>query len=191
MRATHNSPRDERRVQFPIEDDEDRFGLRCVDPGRGGYIADLEGWEQDVIRRYQPFRRRYMMRRQTENGVEETHALGLLRDINDVDKHRRLTKVIFPPTSFVKADIAVGLIADAHIRMSREQHRGAMIAGLVDENSSLFWAQMNWSNNDEIEHAGYIVPEIAFADGTNPIEMLNGVAPVIVELIREFDPVAG
>jgi hypothetical protein len=73
----------ERRIQFPIEDNPATFKGRCTDPGRRGWIADLHPDDQAIIERFQVYNR--LNEHLPTGGLRRPfrHTLGLLRDLSD------------------------------------------------------------------------------------------------------------
>lgn len=186
LKATNGSPPNERRIQFPIEDGESTFRERCSAKNRSGYIADLDPGDQTIIGEFQPCDRRYSVYRA---GLT-VHPLGLLRDLNDTDKHRLLTRTIFAPTNIQKAGMEVGLIMYSHIALSKQAYGGAIFANPVELNANLFWAHMPWAKDVHVEVAGYILPQVALPDGLDPVKAIDWMADTVVQVIRKFDPLA-
>lgn len=171
---------DERRVQFPIEDDAARFERRCDTRNphdRGAWIADLRKKDQAVLERFQPY-----------NEVEgQQHPFAALRELSATDKHRLLSPVVIPPTRIEKANLMLGQLVNEHVRRSRAEF-GRIKSDYVKLGAELFHARLPDTLAFQMDVAGYIVPHLTFRSGnTSIVAAIDTMSVLAAELIGEFD----
>jgi len=181
---TDGNVRNERQVQFPIEDTEEAFNARCA-LGRGGWLAEVHPDHQAIIERSQPY---HGIDQETMMMGLDFHALAMLRDLSNMDKHRLLATVMIPPTSlefvghmpllFLLMGMAQRLfrfesaIEMKPIELGAEISRGKFFQSAVGQ---------------ETDMAGYIRPEITLPEGRSVLIVLDRIAAVVVKVISEFE----
>lgn len=152
------------------------------------WLWQLRDDDRDIIERYQGYHR---IDEQLAVGPY-FHPLVMLRDLDEMDKHRLLNAVAIPSNS-------VSLEGDAA--------RTVFMFGILDTTESLFAGDASDFEAKPVElgtvvartrkippleteeqHSGYMAPVVALAEGRSAVQVLDKVAATVANVIREFEP---
>lgn len=179
----HLTAAQERRVQFPIEDEPAAFERRCAGPRAAGWIADVHPDDQAILKRFQVFNR-------IDGYLREPyiHPLGALRDLSNHDKHRLVTTVGAAPATAHGVATDASLIIKGHIERSLSE-TGTIRTRYAELGAELFRAVMpDWTGERDVEVAGYVAPQICLETGRPVIETIDRIGPIVTKVVREFVP---
>jgi hypothetical protein len=186
----------ERRVQFPIEDDPGMFDRRC----KATNIRDQRAWtgelsidDQQVLERYQPYHATQwdaVAEGQQKTSGSHCGFLYALREISDPDKHRLPEAVLIPPVRFDKVDPGASMIVNGHLRRQRDTGERS-VPVTVEAGTEMFWCKMPGWPETNMNVIGYLTPLVAIQVGhlLQVIPTLDQVVRIIHLLISEFDPI--
>lgn len=180
LKNTDGNVIDQRRIQFPIESGKESFKNRCTATGRSGYIADLHPDDRAIIKRFQPCW-----------SNEEGQFLGVLRDLNDADKHRLVAQLTVPGNYIHGGDERVEAIMRVFFESNDLASTQRQISS-IELGTELYRATMpDWPETN-VDMAGYIVPVITLRDSGNPPRLvgatLNLMSNAVFNVLSEFSP---
>jgi hypothetical protein len=184
LRNTNGQIKNERRIQFPIEDDPIVYERRCratSDKDVGGWIAELSASDQDIIREFQPYR-----------SNQEGQYLRLIRDVNDADKHRVLIRVGIAANYIHNADERIQTIAAAFMQT---HGLDAMLQSVIapELGTELYGAVIpDWPETN-VHVAGYVLPMLILVDTARPLPYAVGkalafMAEAVGNILYKFSP---
>ena len=188
----------ERRVQFPIEDDPTVFKTRCEATGardRRGWIAELAADDQKILERYQPYHGKEgdpAAEDQVRTCGSNCSFLYILRDISDPDNHRLPQPVLIPPVRLDKVDPAVAMIMEGHMRRQRDTGERSLPI-TIEAGTEICWCKMpGWPETD-MDMAGHVTPLVAIQVGQlfQVVPTLDQTARIVRLLLGEFDTTLG
>jgi hypothetical protein len=186
-----------RGTMFFIDDDADTID------GRGArWLSQVSADDRKVLRAYQGDQR-----------IDDDLALYpdlnpmiVLRDLDDADKHRRLNTMMFPISSFSPdSEVArfIAMTGSIHLTKGFSTERAMFedipveldaVVARLKTSTDASGSMVMWLDNTmrpletEEEFAGYVLPEIALAEGWPVVGALDKIAALVVNVIREFEP---
>jgi len=182
------TPEQQRKVQFPIFDCEKDFRRKC-------YLGDIAPEHRKIIEKLQPYHG--LAGRPDSWSGPYIHQLALLRDLDNMDKHRILTPTLAVPWSsefFSPAE-------DDNLRMiiyqGLRQHVESLMSGQpphlggdrLEAGTVVLRATMpRRILKQEVNMAGYVTPMIHLPEGRPLIPTLDRLSDfVMVDIIRRFE----
>lgn len=188
LRNTNGNVRNERRVQFPIEDSLEGFERRCEDTRRG-WLFEVNPDDRAIIERYQG---RHRVHEEVSVGLY-FHPLVMLRDLSDSDKHRLLPTMMVPSSGQELLGGPGGM--PFFLLMARTMQEMSQLEApkieRVELNTEIARVQLgDRAGQQDLDMAGYVAPVIALAEGRPVVAVIDKIVAVVVKVIREFDPIA-
>ncbi|MEX2598510.1 MAG: hypothetical protein WD533_02530, partial [Dehalococcoidia bacterium] len=168
-----------RRLAFPITDSEKLWKSEAY------RLRELTPDDAAVVQWYQPYEA--LLRAGQPPGART--LLGMLRDLDDWDKHRLLTTVAVPDAGLADPHPQAMAIWTAHAFTLLSQP-GAL--PLIPVELGTVLARTKFPDGVrlvDMDMAGYVAGRIHLADGNRDvIEVLDGLAERVTEIVRRFAP---
>jgi hypothetical protein len=180
------APKQQRKVQFPIFDKEEDFHRKC-------YLGDIAPEHRKIIEELQPYHG--LAGRPDSWSGSYIHQLALLRDLDNMDKHRMLTPILAVPWSSQFFSLTDSL--RTIINQGLNQHVESLMSGQTPHLGSdrlevgsvvLRAAIPRRILEQEVNMAGYVTPMIHLPDGRPLIPTLDRLAAFVVYILHEFEP---
>jgi hypothetical protein len=152
-------------------------------PAQKYRLAEIHPSYHAIIERFQPYNR---IAEGLSIGGGYFHSFRLLRDLNDTDKHRLLTPVLFPirgvgGTEECHLIFNLGIQQDPQLMFkSRPIKLGAEVIGAILPRGVTI---------PDMEMAGYVAITIALPEGWAVQHVVERIAALTIKVIREFEPI--
>jgi hypothetical protein len=166
-----------RQVQFSICDSAKAFA-------ENGRLNGIDSSHIAIIERFQPYSG---LNRNNSFGIP-FHPLTTLRDLTNTDKHRLPIELIIP-TNVLEAEHESFL--DVHVagtfqRLARGEFIGPFPLKLGTE---IVRAKLPAGSLEaDVDVAGYVIPQVALAEGHAVLDITAAIAAVVIKIVCEFEP---
>ena len=174
-----------------------------VDAGNKRWLRQLSCTDRKILRPYQGDERIH----DQLSLYPDLNPMVVLRDLDDADNHRRLNTIMLPVTGASSLSEAAGFIGwtgtveltkgfstERAMFEDRPVELNAVVARLKVADPALgnFKPILGFTGmpalEAEEEFAGYVLPEIAIAEGWPVVGTLDKIPAIVVKIIREFEP---
>jgi len=184
------TPQQERAVQFPISDSEEKFRKK-----RDRYLGYIAPEHRTIIEGLQPYHG--LAGRPDSWSGPYIHQLALLRNLSDTDKHRMLTPILAVPWSSEFFSPAGDDNLSMIINQGLNQHVKSLMSGqplhLGGDHLKVGTIILRATIPErilehEVDMAGYVTSMIHLADGRPLVPTLDRLADFVVYVLRQFEP---
>ena len=182
---TNGSIRNERALQFPIDDTPKGFERNAH-----RYLREVHPDHVAIIERFQPYHG--TGGRPDGWSGPYIHQLALLRDLSDTDKHRLLNIILAVPNQ-MHFTLPAGVTFPPPSTFIGGKFSGDVLFGQaakrVELGSEVMRSPLVGSNlPPKIDMAGDLTPSVALAEWRPIISTIDRVAAFVEQVIHDFEP---
>jgi len=115
------------------------------------------------------------------------HPLSALRDLASMDKHKMLIRIM-TPTALLQGMSWSPFSVEILELMQECASMMAVIARPLELGAEVCRVKVHGALQSEMDVKGYITPEVTLGEGQPIVHVVDRIAPVVIKIIREFEP---
>jgi hypothetical protein len=169
------------RPQFPIADTPENF-----EELRKRFLVEISPEHVAILERYQGYHRGDI---DYSCGLNfGFHPLSMLRDLASTDKHRMPIQLM-TPTAILQGMTWSPFSVEILDLMRECVRLCAVLPAPVKFGAEVCRVQFPGKADPDMEVNGYFTPEVTLTQGQPIVHVVDRIAPVVVKIVREFEPV--